>query len=257
VSLFFDAFPTSGSGGVIPSPGQPIVTPPAVSVDQVGNPIVYFSTGYQDNFSSSDTRNVLWAVTEKVDLVANKLAAQALWHVGFGETTSSGVSTNWVQGTRVTGPLSVFNGAVYFATYTPPTGSTAVCQLSDSTVWAVDYANSNTAGNFDPKPMFVSPTLGITTPVLGVVQKNQIIFGVGVTKSPPCFDTSTFSDDFVGYGSSSTYVSNGNGGDFRLVWQSSPNGKAKTGDQATQTNTVQLQPPASGVRITSWASVLE
>jgi type IV pilus assembly protein PilY1 len=257
VSLFFDAFPTSGPGGVIPSPGQPIVTPPAVSVDQVGNPIVYFSTGYQDNFSSSDTRNVLWAVTEKVDLVANKLAAQALWHVGFGETTSSGVSTNWVQGTRVTGPLSVFNGAVYFATYTPPTGSTAVCQLSDSTVWAVDYANSNTAGNFDPKPMFVSPTLGITTPVLGVVQKNQIIFGVGVTKSPPCFDTSTFSDDFVGYGSSSTYVSNGNGGDFRLVWQSSPNGKAKTGDQATQTNTVQLQPPASGVRITSWASVLE
>lgn len=254
VSLFFDAFPTN----VVSAASQPIVTPPAVSVDQVGNPILYFSTGYQDNFSASDGTNVLWAVVEKADLTAGKLVGTPLWHIGLSEPGGSagGPNTTWTNGTRVTGPISVFNGSVYFATYAPPVGG-AVCTLSDSTVWGVDYASPAASGTLNPKAAFLSPTLGIATPVLGVVQKNQIIFGVGVTRSPPCFDTTGFVDDFVGYGSQNTYVSNGNGGDFQLVWQSSPNGKTKTGQQETSTSSVQLPPPASGVRITSWASVLE
>ena len=257
MELFADAFPVGLPGNV---PGQPIVIPPALSVDQVGNPILYFATGSQDNFSGSDPRNTLWAVTERADIATGKLYGTPLWHLGYGEAVlGGGVGSDWTNGTRVTGPISVFNGTVYFATYRPPLqgAGAPVCSLADSTVWGVNYQRESFPGTYTPAAAFLAPSLGINSPLHGIVQASQLVFGIGVQRAPPCFDTTSFSDDFVGYGSQNVLPSNVSAGDFRLVWQTSPTGKPKAGDQQTTTTTVSLPPPPAGVRISSWASIVE
>jgi type IV pilus assembly protein PilY1 len=258
LELFADAFPQTLAGATPALIGQPIQIPPAVSVDQVGNPIVYFATGAQDNFSASDKQNAMWAVSERADVANNKITGTPLWHLGYAEggLLGAGVSGNWINGVRVTGPISVFNGAVYFATYSPPANNAPVCALSDSTVWAVSYAT--TISNYVPAPAFIAPALGITTAQHGLTQTGQLIFGVGVQRTPPCFDDSSsqVNDSYVGY-SGMQNVSSTSSGDFRLMWQTSPTNVAKSGDQQTSTNQVMLTPPPSGVRISSWASVVE
>ena len=129
--------------------------------------------------------------------------------------------------------------------------------LADSTVWGVNYQRESFPGTYTPAPAFLAPSLGINAPIHGILQASQLVFGIGVQRAPPCFDTTSFSDDFVGYGSQNVLPSNVSAGDFRLVWQTSPTGKPKAGDQQTTTTTVSLPPPPAGVRISSWASIVE
>jgi type IV pilus assembly protein PilY1 len=262
--LFFDAFSvkTTLNGAFV---GQPISTPPAMSVDSVGNVVLLFSTGDQEQFNyASGVNNVAWSLREKPDLVAGVVKTQENWHLGFGETLENtpGVPSplTWPNGERVAGPISIFNGVAYFSSFKPqPPGSgTDICKAGSSTIWGVDYLQSiDATSDTAPKGRLVIHT-GVTKPPLAEPQGDTLIFGVGITRLPPCYATESFSDPFLGFQGSTTSASSLNPGDYKLVVQTGKGGTNTAGGESqTAVQQFNLAAPPTGVRMTSWAAVVE
>jgi type IV pilus assembly protein PilY1 len=259
---FFDAYAKFG-----PLVGQPISTPPLLSVDPVGNVVVVFSTGDQGIFSASPgMQNYVWSVREQPDVVAGALKSVADWHLGNNEPLSflpGGITTNWNGGQRVAGPMSLFNGVVYFSSYDPGTSSTNVCQTGNSVLWGVDYLRSNVTGSGDAGPvghLMIDPM--VTDPTKAppaALEANALIFGVGISRTPPCYTQSVSTDPYLGYGGSVTTPGNIDSGSFSLVVQTGPkaNGMMMSGTQQTNVQSFGLPPPPTSVRISSWAAVVE
>jgi type IV pilus assembly protein PilY1 len=260
VNMFFDAYAAYPGGTTL---GQPISTPPALSVDPVGNLVVVFATGDQEQFlSSPGVRNVLWSVSEAPDLAAGTVGSKANWHLGTGTNEAIpgmplGVSTDWNNGVRVSGPVSLFNGAVYFSTYVPPPVGVNACDVGSSVLWGVDYLESTSPGNSNAAPKGrLDLGLGVLPLPPASLQANALIFGVGIQRLPSCYDTSSVSDPAIGYGGAATSVSNLTSGDYRLVVQTGSKGVNVPGGQSN-VNTFNLPAPASGAKISSWAAVVE
>lgn len=260
VKLFWDAFPASGTG--TPSPVAaagpiPVATQPALSIDPLGNLVLVFATGDQDNLAATpNLRNVAWSITEVPDLAAQKVTARLNWHLGFSETlqNSPGANSNWTNGIRITGPISVFNGVVYFSTFSPPSDANTVCALGDSTLWGVDYISA--VSDAPRGRLLIDPAADKLNPPAAQNKPGTIIFGVGVTRVPTCFDTQSYDDPYLGNGSI-TSASNVNPGEFRLVVQTGPAGGTQGATQLTNTQTYSLPPPPTAARLGSWAALVE
>lgn len=256
VELFWDGFPKPKA---LPATGgQPVHIEPTISVDTVGNPVVIFSTGDQDSLAPTPAlRNVVWSIKETSGL-AGQLQTVANWHLGFGDEVLApavpGVSTSWVDGQRVTGPISIFNGAVYFSTFRPPALTDPnVCALGSSVLWGVD---------------FVHPVLGTEAPVgrLGTLGEaaevipDSILFGVGITRGASCFNTQAggASDDpYLGFGNGMT-VGDTAAPQYKLVLQTGPKtGSTPGGQQKTNIQERSLKSPASLSQLGSWAGVID
>ncbi|MEJ7731678.1 MAG: hypothetical protein WKG00_21010 [Polyangiaceae bacterium] len=225
------------------SKGQPIQTPSIVGVDGVGNQIILFSTGDQELFTSSpDVMGRVWSIIEKPN--------------GF---TSYKLDVNWflpfANGKRVTGPISLFNSIAYFATFTP-TGTTTSCDKGSGSIWGVDYVASTPSGG-GPRPVgrYIPDPVG--APNTAVTEQAQdpgvMVFGVAVTQTPTCRDTTTFNDPYLG---THTAIDSSSTAEFQLVFQTGQGGTAQNGS-VTNSKTQTLPRPRETTRFDSWASIVE
>lgn len=261
VSPFFDT--ATGYGF---ADGQPITGAPVLSLDPVGNLVVIVSTGDQDQLTAAPGgRNTVWSLKESAKFATGVAAAgsvlsDANWHLGRGTNEGgtlvpTGLSTNWTAGERVTGPMTLFNGVLYFSTFKPASAGAAACQDGSSALWGVDYRLPS-VGAEGPlgRLVFEGGTFDANTPAARI-ETNAIIFGVGLNRTPTCYDTESFNDPFLGFGSA-TSVSNLSPGGYQLVVQTGNRGAGAKGSQ-TNTRTFNLPSPPPAVRIDSWAAIVE
>ncbi len=259
VELAWDAYSMAGDTFAM---GEPIQTPPVVSIDPSGNTVVLFSTGDQEMFASSAVQTRVWSLTERA--VGNDFFRSENWVIPF------------TQGKRVTGPISLFDSVAYFATYTPPIDQNAACAYGFGSVWGVHYnkrwqddttfdpplpagaqnpfpqarytcSAGDTGCAFDPAKLGTGVTYAKDQP------PGTTVFGVAIAQTPTCFNETVAQDPF--YGSVWTFDQTSRG-EFRLVYQTGKGGSASEGS-VTKTVDELLPSPKQFVRIDSWASVVE
>ncbi|MDI1431282.1 PilC/PilY family type IV pilus protein [Polyangium sorediatum] len=247
VDLAWDAY---AFGSDTAATRQPIETPPIVTVDPIGNPVVLLSTGDQETFTSSaGVQTRAWSIREEPN-GAGTFVTKSNWVIPFE------------NGVRVTGPISLFNGVAYFSTFTPTGAQGNACADGYGAVWGVDYyrktacsANGPTPPADWPCPRYVQDPVNAaqTVSFFENQQPGTVVFGVAVTQTPSCYEQLDFADP--AFGAMST-VSNSTAGEFQLVFQT---GQGGTSADNSKTNTVtkRLPPPRTSVRIDSWGLVLE
>jgi type IV pilus assembly protein PilY1 len=247
MQLFFDLYPESFNGvssGLDFDDGQPVMTVPALSVDEHGNVTVNIATGDQDKLGSApDQTNFVYSLTDKV-------------------TTSGGPETvlNWYKkltgGERAVGPLALFNGYLYFATFRPAEAGTP-CLSGASSVWGMHY--------LEPKTLAEPGDGGVPAPDFPnqfiEQSENAVVFGVSVVQQPSCFDVEELAEaGFLGFGTRRRF-SNVQSGKFQLLMHmgdtSQGTGNTDATDSSVSSKAIDLATPTNGSQITGWASVLE
>ena len=246
IDLFFDAYPSSLANTA--SDGQPIDTPPILSVDHLGNLVVMFSTGDQETFAPAPSmRNYVWSIREGTSLDDNK--SEALWYIPF------------TGGERVSGPMSLFSSVLYFSSFLP-TGSSNLCSAGRSKIWGVDYFQSvnkvpETGKNIPssgPVPRLLDEETD-TYPSNGIeLEEGTIVFGIGIRQKPTCFtQDDEFEDPWFG---SISPMKSVQGGGFELVIQTGTGGQSE-GGAITRTESRDLPTPPTITRVDSWAAIVE
>lgn len=248
MKLFFDAYSAMASDA-----GQPVQTPPMLSVDLLGNVTVAFSTGDQDTLIGQvGQKNFIYSLTEKLNAAQTGFEAKANWFTTFDD------------GERVTGPLSLFNGSLFFTTYKPESSAGgAACGQGSSRVWGVDYILPKTTGSsiaaLDDGGKERMPNGGSFVQYLdntsAMLANAGIIFGVGVAQLPSCNQETTVPDDFAGNPNHTTITSI-SPGKFQLVMQVSGQGNVNDNSQTARIEIDLPTPPATS-RIDSWAAIVE
>lgn len=246
--MAWDAYPTN----IDVATGEAIETTPIVSADPLGKPVILFSTGGQEQITLSvGMKTRVWSITENPTGVT--FFNDSNWYLNFDD------------GQRVTGPLSLFDSSVYFATYTPKIDPLNVCSDGTAAIWGVHYLDScndtpTLCGAGDPTTL-PRPTYAIDPDDLsqGYTRDKQqapgtIVFGVAVTQAPSCVDTAEVTDPYLG--TSHTTLTSISPGRFQLVAQTGGGGVSEQGSQ-TNTITESLPTPRETTRIDSWASIIE
>ncbi|MCC6528555.1 MAG: hypothetical protein IT373_38265 [Polyangiaceae bacterium] len=242
VHLMFDAYSLTGDAY---NSGQPIATPPVVTVDGLGNTVMLFSTGDQEMFTASSTvMTRAWSITEKPTAVGS---------VPFN------VKANWVlpftDGKLVTGPIALFDGAAYFSTFTPTSGD--VCSDGFGAVWGVDYLEATPSAT-GPKPVGRLPLDPNAVPIQYVDHIDEstgvIVFGVGVAQVPSCLDPVPVNDSLAGPHFNLGAVSPVK---YELRYQTGAGAGQQPGQQKTHESTRALTSPRGLSHVDSWASIVE
>lgn len=270
MSLFWDAY---GGGDGNPAgdwnSGQPIATAPVLSVDTVGNLTVALSTGDQSSLGTSTGQtNFIWSLRDLPN-TANPpvFSADLAWGYEF------------LDGERVTGPISLFNSYLYFSTVTPPPPNAACTSTNGARVWGMHYLTPRDGNGTTSNPAVrtvggqAAPflaTLGTTnqyvtdTALLGTsASKQAVIFGVTVAQVPTCYSEDTLPD---GLGNNTTRISNVNPGKFQLLIQTGT-ASVGTGAKAEAAGAtsglsagaaaISLPSLATPARIEGWAALVE
>jgi type IV pilus assembly protein PilY1 len=136
VKLFADLVAVSGAG---PAQSEPIQVAPTLSLDPGGALLVNAATGDQENvIYKSGEKNFVWSIQETRP-------------VGSVGPTAS---VKWVEtlndGERVTGPMTVFDRTLYFASFAPRnpgTGSAGSCDDAGvARLWGLNYVVPDGSG---------------------------------------------------------------------------------------------------------------
>lgn len=236
VELFFDAFPAAATFGHGWDDGQPIVNAPIISVDNVGNLTVAFSTGEQEAIgAAAGLSNYVWSITEKPFESGTKLYPRVNWHLALNGALS---------GDRVIGEMALFSGDLYFTTVGPGSSGDA-CSSGSGKLWGMHYVDrieTALAGKGGKKAQSLTPLLATggyvdATTLLGS-DAHAYLSGVSVGQQPTCDSPTTSNDDdFFSYG-----VTQSGGavtpGRYQLI--------IPTGDKASTTNAAGVTPLAQG-----------
>jgi type IV pilus assembly protein PilY1 len=237
MQLFFDAYT-----GQQATDGQPIATPPILSVDRLGNVTIAFSTGDQETFlATTGMKNYVWTLVEKPTGSPPLFKSEAQWSLLLKD------------GERVSGPMSLFASTLYYTTYLPPPfGAQKNCSAGESRICGVHYLQPR--GNAGEGGAVARPLLNTETdPCLQFGE--SVIFGAGITQKPTCNQETAYNDPYLGTGQH-TALTNVNPGKFNLIVQTGPSGTKPTGGEVN-TRSIELQPPLTTTRIDSWAAVVE
>lgn len=249
MNVFFDPYLTTS----VQPLGQPIQTPPVLSVDTKGQITINFSTGDQDNLtpdpnpSSPVTYNYVASLTETLKPVMGVPKFQS--------------QLNWLEtykgGKRVLGPMTLFNKTLYFSTFLQ--SITSACNdIGTSSVLGLDYIQPVTPN---------TPASGGKVNLAQTDYPNAVISGVGLRQRPSCSTAATSSaataaDAFLGYGNITT-VQTTKVGQFELVVQL---GGKKSAGTSTGTDAASNAPAQDTkaipslnvpVRLDSWAPIIE
>lgn len=190
---------------------QPIQVAPLVTLDPFGNTVVIAATGDQEAITAptptTPSRNYLFSVQETRNAAS---------------TTSLGTGRiRWLQeftaGQRVTGPMTIFDRVLYFATFTPVVPSSGTCEVGGTPrVWGLDYFNAdggNPLSGGVPSwcPLGAVSATGSCTAPLPLLQsedpstgafgdpqlRGAIIAGVTIRSSLPCVQSTGGSDPAI------------------------------------------------------------
>lgn len=270
VDLFFDAYPESYLGETTNwftwRDAQPIETPPILSTDPFGRLTVAFSTGDQRTMSRHGEHPV-WSLTET--RVAGKVRSEINWFLKGTNAGNPSGALHLRNGERVTGPMTLFDGVLYFTTYDPSQENALTCSAGETFLWGVDYIKSGEEFTFEtaasqpqvgpqprlpPEPDPSDPTLPPMSSYTRVqsLGLGAVGYGVGVTERPGCYET-TVEPDPMGFGSH-TAIKTATPPSFQLVVQT---GSVGTGGTTTKITTRELPTLFTGASISSWAALLE
>jgi type IV pilus assembly protein PilY1 len=258
MDLFFDGFPGDGTFDHAYNDGQPIETPPIISVDRFGNLTVAFSTGRQEIIGGAPgVKNYVWSLTEKPSSDRTQLLPDANWYKVFSDT----------EGFRVVGNMALFSSNLYFATMgLKPEDS---CGSGDGGVWAMHYIDPNPAGEGTGGVIDRTTLTGMGASTtdeyaqLEVIAEGGTLSGATVAQEPTCANTGLPGDDQYFSWDEHNALGNVQGGAFKLII---PIGKgdAVSGSPAQEVTLGEarglafgLQSPAISTRVDSWAAIVE
>jgi type IV pilus assembly protein PilY1 len=265
VDLFVDGFPEELLSGSSPIPiwhqGQPIISTPIVSVNQIGNLTVAFSTGEQEAIGAAPgLANYVWSITEVPSADRTQLFAKTNWHLNL---------TGSLSGDRVIGEMALFNGDLFFSTVGPDAANDA-CSSGSGKVWGMHYTDPNPGGT--GKGGRTSTTLTTLVGTGGYIDATTLLgsdahaflSGVSVAQQPTCDTTGSGTDDgFFAYGSqpSAGAVTPGK---YQLIIPTGDKVSTSTKPGITPINSgggngvaIDLQQPPVSLIVDSWASIVE
>jgi type IV pilus assembly protein PilY1 len=266
--LYLDAYnQTVDTNATAWSDGQPFGVSPTLSVNAAGQLVMNAATTTTDQFDTSGIY-MIYSLTEAVQgTLSPALRAQVNWYINSPLTNAASTSTQMLYpGERVSGPMTVFNGELFLATYAANTQSSTVstCNNGTARIWGMDYQIADTANppasggkgllnDLPPHPttnivQFVTPSAATGGSGLAGV----VIPGVSIRQSPACASASTGvnplgggSYNSVGSFAPSTYSM------FAQLGQANPSGLG------ANTLNISLNPPIMPLRIDSWAGIFE
>jgi type IV pilus assembly protein PilY1 len=243
---FFDAYT-----GKQPLDGQMIVTAPVVSTDGAGDITVAFSTGDQEaRGAAPDMLTYAWSLKEKLAPGESKPRVEALW------------SQEFTEGERVTGPIQLFNGALYFSSFQPQL-SASTCGTGQSRIWGMDYLERKTDSDLGsggrarlPEDQSASELVQFIDSSSDLIEDGASIFGVSVAQVVNCYDDDDVDDSFFGSGQH-TKVSNIRPGEFQLVMHASKVAGGNTTGGSAPVTTLPLPTPPNAAIMESWAAIVD
>jgi type IV pilus assembly protein PilY1 len=237
--------------------GQPLQVDPVLSLDPAAHLVLNMATGTTDTFDANG-QYFVYSVTEQPN-TSGSVNAQVNWILGSTSKPSS-----LRAGERVAGPMAVFNGKLYFATYYAGDPSLASCTSGDARIWGMDfvvpYGGAASCTN-DPDPcrlnggVFspdVDPTLALGYIDVGTSFPGRVVPGVAVQATPACGAFTSTVDPYTG-GTHQQLGQLQSQPSFQLVGMV---GGVSTGG-IPATKSVAITTPMAPTMIDSWASVLE
>lgn len=265
--LYLDLYnPTADTNGATSwNDGQPFQINPVVSLDPAGEVVLNAATGTTQTFDTNGFYYV-YSITEKVQGNPAKLRANVNWWLGPATMSASGIG--FAPGERVSGPMTVFNGTLYFSTYAAaPTGSQS-CSSGTASLWGRDFVRPDVTSDLaqggvrqmqppPPNPPVNPPPVSIVPssyPGSGVTP-GAVIPGVSIMNTPACASLGTSASDQFVFGAQHQTPQNLTSGSFSLFSQVGKSGG--TGGTAAGTMQVSLQTPISPTQVDSWAAVVE
>jgi type IV pilus assembly protein PilY1 len=251
MTVFYDAFEDGTTAAV----GQPVILPPVLSVDEIGDVTVAFATGTQE-LDSALNRVVSLTETLVADDDDKKFVTHVNWIHKLGDPDDP---LDPARGDRVTGPMVLFNSALYYAVSHAPQTTGNACDVGSSKVYGVHYIQSKDFETALANGVAPVPTTG-PAPAPGssdieIVRQAGLVFGVSLEAEPSCFDVEgeVSGNDSFGYGTV-TMAKKVNPGKYYLTYGASGNsGDARGVLEVKQ----QLSSPNLAVTFDSWAVVYE
>jgi type IV pilus assembly protein PilY1 len=241
------------------SDGQPFQVTPILSLDSNGELVINAATGSIQTFDTTGIEMV-YSITEKVQGSPAKLRANVNWWLG--PVGLNGATIGFQPGERVSGPMTVFNGTLYFSTYAAASSASASCTSGVASLWGRDYVRPDNATDLSQgglrilqPPPPASPTTPPPVSVQPPVTPGAVIPGVSIMATPACAGLGTGSSDQYVAGASHQMPQNFAAGGFSLFTQVGAKGTSGLG--ATQQFQTSVATPTSPTAIDSWAAVLE
>jgi type IV pilus assembly protein PilY1 len=234
--------------------GQPFEVTPVVSLDPAGNLVINAATGSIQQYDTTGIEYV-YSITEKAG--SSGFQANVNWWMQPGQITNA-------SGERVSGPMTVFDGTLYFATFAAaPPGS--VCTVGTARLWGrhfvtPDDPNQLSLGGkriMQPPP----PNAPLPTPP-PYIEPDQydnslagkVIPGVSIKATPACANLGQPGPDQYVYGANHASPQNFTPGGYSLFTQVGAKG---TSGNTTRQFEMPVATPVSPTVIDSWAAVLE
>jgi type IV pilus assembly protein PilY1 len=247
--------------------GQPFDVSPVLSLDPSGNLVLNAATGSIGQFDTTGVEYVYSITESAAGGTTPKLRANVNWWMQPATITNA-------AGERVSGPMTVFNGTLYFSTYATAPAGTQSCNNGTARLWGRDFVtpddptcatnpascNRSIGGLRElqppppnpptsPAPVFVEPDLYDTSLV------GKVIPGVSIKATPACADLGNASpgDPYVA-GATHSAPQGYSAGGYSLFTQIGAQG---TNGSATSQFQMSVPTPVSPTVIDSWAAVLE
>jgi type IV pilus assembly protein PilY1 len=265
LDLYNQTVDTSGPS-VAWNDGQPLQVTPVLSLDPAGNVVLNVASGTTDQFDTTGIEYV-YSITEKI---------------AAGLTPKPRANVNWwmqpavldnAAGERVSGPMTVFNGTLYFSTFAAAPAGTQSCSNGTARLWGRDFVTpadptcaaggtcNRALGGLPelqppppnaptvPPPSFVEPDLFDTT------LAGKVIPGVSIKSTPACASLGAPGPDQYVAGAQHSMPQNyTQPGGFSLFTQVGAKG---TNGSTTKQFEMALPTPVSPTMVDSWAAVLE
>jgi type IV pilus assembly protein PilY1 len=240
--------------------GQPLGVDPVLSLDPAGELVLDVATGTTQAFDSTGIYYV-YSITEQ--LTASGPAANVNWYFGANSSPSGSPTSALRAGERVAGPMTVFNGTLYFATYFSGTPASLSCTSGDARIWGMDfvtpYGGASCTANPDPcrgnGGVFAASVSSSTGYIdVGATNPGKVVPGLTVQTTPAC---GTLTAGLDSYAAGATHYSTAGftAGQFSVVGLIG--GVSAANGLSTAQVQVPLQTPMSPTLIDSWAAVLE
>lgn len=263
MDLFFDGFPKGYNGNVADDwkAGQPIISAPVMSVDEIGNITIAFSTGSQEAVGADPgMKNYVWSLTETPNANRTVLNPKVDWYLDFKDS---------LAGDRVIGEMALFNGDLFFTTLGPGVSGDA-CGTGSGKLWGMHYTEPNKkgAGTGGKVSTTLSKLVGTgdyvdATTLLGG-NVSAYLSGATVSQQPTCEKPGTVNDaGYSGYGVVPTAGTSA-AGKFQLmiatgdrVSTSTKPGISTIENGGSNAVAIDLNAPAVSLIVDSWAAIVE
>jgi hypothetical protein len=219
-----------------------------LTTDDAGNTNVNVATGDQESITySANLQNYVYSIRDDRDASFNP-KAKTLWY-------------KQLLNERVTGPMTVFDRVLYFATYVPKrpsgTGSAACDGLGLANLWGLDYVTPDSGGinAGGAKHWCPDGKVSGTSCTVAFVDKeaagSDLIPGVALTQSLSCVVQNGGTDEYGNMAFSSMSSTT-----YTLSFGIANSAGAGKQTQAARDNRVR-QLPTIATQISSWSLVLE